>query len=389
MTDSDDVVAAVGEVAAGWRSERAERLARRHLERSDFAALADTGLLRLPVPETQGGAWRDPASSTRPIAEALRLLAAADPSPALVAAMHPAVVVFWSASPDPDQPGWEAQREAVFATALDGAQWGTVTSEPGSGGDIARTRSTASPLDDENLAESIPGRRYAITGDKHFGSGTGVSHYMLTTALPEGEDDPAAFFLDTRPLAADRPLAGHEIVAEWDGVGMAATQSHAVRLDGCGAVRIEWAKELELLVAGAAPVNLCLFTAVVLGVLDEAVAFARERLGPRQADLRAFEQTEWSRAVTEHWLAQQALEGMLRATESGDPLRALAEGMRGKLAVAGLAEQILLRVTRVIGGGSFSRSSPLASWFEDVRALGFLRPPWGLAFDGVAGQAFD
>jgi hypothetical protein len=34
-----------------------------------------------------------------------------------------------------------------------------------------------------------------------------------------------------------------------------------------------------------------------------------------------------------------------------------------------------------MGGGTFARQSPYGFWFEDVRALGFLRPPWGLAFD--------
>jgi hypothetical protein len=35
----------------------------------------------------------------------------------------------------------------------------------------------------------------------------------------------------------------------------------------------------------------------------------------------------------------------------------------------------------VIGGGTFSRSLPFGYWYEDVRSLGFLRPPWGLAYD--------
>ena len=55
--------------------------------------------------------------------------------------------------------------------------------------------------------------------------------------------------------------------------------------------------------------------------------------------------------------------------------------VRAKEAVADLAEGILLRLTRVLGGGTFSQRSPFAHWFEDVRALGFLRPPWGLAYD--------
>jgi hypothetical protein len=49
---------------------------------------------------------------------------------------------------------------------------------------------------------------------------------------------------------------------------------------------------------------------------------------------------------------------------------------------AQLAESSLTRLTRVLGGGTFARRSPFANWNEAVRALGFLRPPWGLAFDG-------
>ena len=82
----------------------------------------------------------------------------------------------------------------------------------------------------------------------------------------------------------------------------------------------------------------------------------------------------------------QAFEGALRAVESGD--RALYAALRAKEAVAELAESALGRLTRVLGGGTFSRRSPFASWFEDVRALGFLRPPWGLAYDGLFASSF-
>lgn len=369
-------------IADEWRADRPARFARRHLDPADFDRLRAAGLPLLAVPVDQGGAWRGVAASVRPICDALRTLAAGDPSPALVSAMHPAVLSFWLANEAPGHAAWDRQRAEVCATAAAGAQWGTVTSEPGSGGDVARTRSTAIPSDGpDDLA--VSGRRYAVTGDKHFGSGTGMCAFMLTTAIPAGEDRPAAFFLDTRALAAGRPQPGFTIVREWDGVGMAATQSHAVRLDGCPAVRLEWPDTIDSMVRGAGPVNLCLFTAVVLGVVDEAIATAGERIRPRLADLRPFEQVEWAEATADHWLAEQAYDGMLRALESGDPATALHAAQRGKLAVARLAEQTLLRITRVVGGGTFSASSPFAAWFEDVRALGFLRPPWGLAVDGM------
>jgi hypothetical protein len=84
----------------------------------------------------------------------------------------------------------------------------------------------------------------------------------------------------------------------------------------------------------------------------------------------------------------QGYEGALRAVESGDHPRSLHATLRAKEAVAELAESSLGRLARVIGGGTFSRRSPFASWFEDVRALGFLRPPWGLAYDSLFATSF-
>jgi alkylation response protein AidB-like acyl-CoA dehydrogenase len=373
---ADAVRHAVGEIASTWRAERAERLTRRHLDRADFDALRGAGLLAMPIPTEAGGLWAGAAVSARSMCEAYRCLAGGDPSVALVSSMHPAVIAFWLASPDPSQPDWERQRSAVFASALANEQWGTITSEPGSGGDIFRTRATAAQLDGESF---LPGRAYAVTGDKHFGSGMGITDRMMTTAIADGDDAPAIFVLDVRGRPWDGS-AGLLLIAEWDGMGMKATQSHAMRLEGISSVRMAWGGKLEAITRAAGPLVATLFTAVVLGVLDEAVGLARDQIRNRAAGLRPFEQVEWARAEQDHWLAVQAYEGALRAMESGDDA-ALHAALRAKQSVAELAEQTLLRLTRVLGGGTFSQRSPFAHWFEDVRALGFLRPPWGLAYD--------
>lgn len=372
-----EVDVAVREVAARWREERKERQARRHLERADFESLRDSGLLQLPVPVDAGGRWEG-VRSVRPLCEVYRHLAGADASVALVSSMHPAVIGYWIFGPDGSQ-AWTEQRAAVFASALAGEQWGTITSEPGSGGDISRTKAVAAPLEGGAF---LAGALYGISGDKHFGSGSGICDRMVTTAIAEGESDPAVYVLDTR----DRPwdgTAGMELIAEWDGMGMAATQSHAMRLAGAPAVRMAWDGPLDQVTLAAAPFISVLFTAVVLGVLDEAVGLARGQLAAKADQLRAYEQVEWSRAEAEHWLAVQAYEGALRAIEGGDPAVALHDALRAKESVAELAEMVLLRLTRVLGGGTFSQRSPFAHWFEDVRALGFLRPPWGLAYDSL------
>jgi alkylation response protein AidB-like acyl-CoA dehydrogenase len=196
------------------------------------------------------------------------------------------------------------------------------------------------------------------------------------------------FFVDMRERrSGSDPTV--RVTGEWDGAGMVATQSHAARFEAVPAVRLAWEGPVEPLMFQALPMIAALFTAVILGVLDEAVATARAQLAPKRDSMRAFEQVEWSRAELDHWVAEQAFEGLLGAIESGDMLRALRAAVRAKTAVAELAEQSLRRIGQVVGGGTFSRRNPFASWFEDVRALGFLRPPWGLAFDSLFATSFD
>jgi hypothetical protein len=82
----------VGDLVAEWRTDRLGRQARRGLDPNDFARLAGAGFLDVAVPEARGGLWRSVAETTGPICAVLRTLAAADPSVALVASMHPSVI---------------------------------------------------------------------------------------------------------------------------------------------------------------------------------------------------------------------------------------------------------------------------------------------------------
>jgi hypothetical protein len=201
---------------------------------------------------------------------------------------------------------------------------------------------------------------------------------MITTALPEGESSPDLFFMETRDTPWDGS-AGIKLIAEWDGQGMIATQSHAMSFDDFPATRCAWPDHLQQIILAAAPYVACSFTAVIVGIVQAAIEAARKQLVPRHDALRPFEQVEWTRAEQEHWLIEQAYEGMLQAVERDhDSLRSV---LRGKAAIAELAESALARICKVIGGGTFNRTSSFAFWYEDVRALGFLRPPWGLAFD--------
>ncbi|MGK7870895.1 acyl-CoA dehydrogenase family protein [Falsiroseomonas sp. E2-1-a20] len=372
--------------AAELAVQRPERQRRRALEPADFDRLRDIGFHEACVPVAYGGLWEDPRRSIRVLAEAYRTLAGGDPSLALAASMHPAVLSFWRDAEvpvgQPDADAWEAQRREVFVSALGGAWWGTITSEPGSGGDIGKNRAAA-------RRDATAHCGWRITGEKHFGSGSGVTSYMITTAVPEGEAEPAWFVFDMRDVPWDGST-GLALRAEWDRHGMAGTNSHGFTFNDFPARRMAWPGHWRQAIEGNGGTSTILFVGVILGVVDAAMAYMDRQLRARGAPdtpLPAFEKVEWVMAQREAWLAQQAYEGALHGLERHGRSRRDAQMAKANLAT--LAESILTRLCRIAGGGAYSRNSPLCFWFEDVRAAGFLRPPWSVALEGLYAIGWD
>lgn len=375
--DAATVIANVDELAREFQKTWRERQLRRQLDPADFDQLRETGFHLSSVPREHGGHWADLSRSTRAICSMLTALARADSSLALVASMHPSVIAFWTALPTVDseyQANWERQSAHVFARAVEGAWWGTVTSEPGTGGDIMLSKAVATPA-------GAPGK-YAISGAKHFGSGSGLARCMITTALPQGETQPD-FFIVEMPDEPWTGANGVRLIAPWDGHGMTATQSHSLEFRDFPAERSAWPAHIDRMIGGPRGGVVCMFAAVIIGIIDAAMAEARRRLKPSVETMNAFDQVEWTRANQDAWLAAQAFEGMLRGMD--DPATSSKQALLGKLSIAELAETIMLRIGRVVGGGAFSRNSPFGYWQQDVRALGYLRPPWSLAY----ARAFD
>jgi len=373
----------VRDISAHFSQARSERQRRRELVQADFDQLREAGFLLTVVPTDQGGTWESVARSTRPICETLRTLAHGDSSVALVCAMHPGVIVSagWltiPVAPLSFREAWEAQRRWVFQTAREGHWWGTIASEPGSGGDVSKTQTIARP-------GSRPGQ-YSITGQKHFGSGSGITSFMHTAALVEGQKQPDPFFLDMRGVPWDG-TAGVTLLAKWDGYGMIATQSHAMSFQDFPATRFAWPDAHRKAPQAAGEALACLFTSVIVGVVETALETAQRQLTRKRPSMRAYEQVEWARIAMEAWLIHQAYEGMLRSVE--EERNSVYHALLGKTAIAEMAESVLLKICKVLGGGSYSRHSPFGAWLEDVRALGFLRPPWGLAYDSVYALSWE
>lgn len=375
MPTPTDVIHDLALIARDFATATIERQKRRHLEAEDFEQLRAAGFLLTGVPMAQGGLWQDPAGSARDYGEMVRTVAHGDPSVALVAAMHPAVMLnFLAIDTVDDHPAaWAAQRQWAIDTARS-QWWGTLTSEPGSGGDVLKTRTTATPRGDQ----------YLLSGDKHFGSGSGQAAFMLTTARIDAAAKPELFFLQHRDVPWDGS-SGCKMTVAWDGMGMAATQSHAFRLQGFPATKFASTEVLDRIGPVASQIGNMLFTAVALGVADNAMAFARQKLDGKIDSMGAFEKTEWVRCQNELWLAEQAYQGALYAIEANAPDAAVA-ALRCKVTCSELLEAALGRMAKVVGGASYSRALPLAQWTEDIKALGFLRPPLPLAYHQLLEQ---
>ena len=141
-----------------WSPDRPSRMARVALEKADFDDLAAAGFTLTGVPVSHGGLWLDWAQSAARVAGMLRKLAGVDPSLALVASMHPTILLLWLVEPDHVATrGWKEQRDKVFGDAKSGHWFGTIASEPGIGGDIFATRSTA---------DRQPDGSWRMSGDK-------------------------------------------------------------------------------------------------------------------------------------------------------------------------------------------------------------------------------
>ncbi|MBM3222671.1 MAG: acyl-CoA dehydrogenase [Candidatus Tectomicrobia bacterium] len=379
----DTILAEAPRLAQGWAAERSARQQRTQADPADYERLRQLGVHLMAVPTELGGTWEDLPQTARPFCTLLRTLAQGDPSITLASAMHQLVLSSWRMPtvPAPYTDLWTQQRREVFQTVLDGCWWGTIISEPGSGGDINKTRSEAEP--------EKPPLHYRINGLKHFGSGSGLTSFMTTQAVPAGETAPDLFYIETRNHPWDGST-GMKLTAPWRGHGMSSTNSHAFEFTNFPATRVAWPGHRAELMEANGGLGGMAFTSVITGVVDAAMAYTRQRLKDTLGQggaLRALQQVEWANAEQEAWLIQQAWEGAIRTFDQGTQNRRTV--LLAKTSIAHLAESVLRRLCQLSGGTAYTWYSPLGAWFEDVRALGYLRPPWTLAYDQLATMSWQ
>ena len=380
------------------RARQAAAVAAEHAARHDrdgtfptegLAALARSGYLGLVLPPEHGG---EGASVAEMLLGNLEL-GRGDASLALVVAMHGAFLGrvrdagLWPAATFE-----RVAREMSAARDGQGALINSLATEPELGspsrGGLPQTRA-------RRTADG-----WTLSGRKTFSSGAPVLRWgVVSAAADDGEEPRVASFLV--PLAAP----GVSIEASWDSLGLRATASHTVVLDG---VRVGLADELPRADAGHAggPVPFerawsLTVAAVYLGVAEAArqaaATFARERTptalqGKSIASVPHIRQ----RAGRIDLLLYQA-RGLLLSTARAWDSEPSPEGrcrMDGALAAAkvtasNLSVQVVEEAMRLVGGSSMERTRPLERHYRDVRG-GLHHPPQDdAALELLARQALD
>jgi alkylation response protein AidB-like acyl-CoA dehydrogenase len=340
-----------------------------------IAALDEAGVLAAPVPVELGGLG---VASTHDLVVASSRLARGDASVAIGVNMHLIAVhnmerrrqVALAAGAERRARGFAASLERV---AREGAVLAAAISEPGQ--DLTRpgTRATRTPS-----GWRIDGRKFFCT----MSPAATDLYVAVTYADDEGVDRYAYAMVPTT-------APGVVVHDDWDALGMRASGSHSISLDGVelptAAVRGGFRAGDPLpyiernLVAGL------FHAAASLGIAESADATARSGLdGRSNGDARPRMQVAdnaidlaasrgiLSRAgalVDDHRAAHPASDG------EAEDLRALfAEAQAAKAFVNEAAARVVDRALALSGGAGYLNGSPLARAYRDVRAGSFMHP---------------
>jgi alkylation response protein AidB-like acyl-CoA dehydrogenase len=329
-------------------------------------ALYDAGIIIAPFATHLGGEQATLQQST----DAIRQLAAASPSLALIASMPVGLAGMYGlgpgAAPAQHREAWMSQVEAVAANYREQELYAACNSEKGAGGSLAATKTTA----------ALGPGGFALTGEKILAtSGAYATHYFSTAKVQPAEL-PGAGVVEFFFVRSD--ASGVEILDDWDGFGMRATESQTVRYTGAPT---EALVGFPNLIETVQPLQYwyCLFAAVPLGCA-QAVLHELATPAPQSPALRL--------RFAEAAMRLESLAAYLNETASGwcaaaGPAYA-ARVLRTKTYVTQESTKLCAELFALGGGRHYRRNSRIAMLMADAFAGTALRPPLSLALETLA-----
>jgi alkylation response protein AidB-like acyl-CoA dehydrogenase len=406
----EELVALAGDLAARFAARAPRHDRDGSFPHENFADLHASGYLALSIPREFGGA----GATILELTLAQERLARGDASTALGAAMHlsilgrlgQAVLAGGAAGGGAAAGGWTRERYARVAQTViaEGALINSAASEPETGSPSRGGRPATTAVPDGGP----PGapEAFVITGRKTYTTMAPALRYILLSATVEAPDGPAA-----GQFLLERGAPGMRVEETWDTVGMRASGSHDLVLEGvrvpAGALLTR--RPYGVPAAPGPPVEpsapatpaapplagrngtppegpgwAALIPAVYLGVAtaarDAALRFAADRrpqplggksIGELPSVQRLLGEIEVALAESRALLFGTA-EAWIEAPWRRDAL--LPHLGTAKYVVTNRAVEVTDRAMRVVGGAALARANPLQRYYRDVRA-GLNHPP--------------
>ena len=250
-------------VAREYLAPNAERVDREGVFPAEsIAALRDSGLLGILVPEDQGG----PGESFVTSVVVTETLAKSCAATAMIYHMHQTAIPTLCAAAN------DAQVQDVIEKILSGEWLGAFAmSEPGSGNKIWHMDSHA----------RRNGDGYVIDSFKSFCTSAGYADFYLVPTRTNKEATPSDLSLFL--VRGDDPNV--KPIGEWDGMGLRGNGSRPIHFDHCkvqeDALFGGEAEGLSYMMAYSLPIYLCGMSACYLGVAQGAYESAVEHVTSR------------------------------------------------------------------------------------------------------------
>jgi alkylation response protein AidB-like acyl-CoA dehydrogenase len=336
-------------------------------------SLRDAGYLVAPVPAALGGLG---VSSVHDLVVASGRLARGDASVAIGVNMHLIAVMALARRMEVAVAAGKARRAEAFAASLRA---------------IVRERSVIAAAQSERGQDlTRPATRavrtaggWRIDGHKVFCTMSPAATTLLTAVSFDDDDGVERYGFVQVPAGA----RGVTVNGDWDALGMRASGSHSITLDGvelpADAVRGGFRTGEPVPYLDRNITSGLFHASASLGIAE--AAFARVAMPERVADdaratmLVAEAAIDLSAArgalaraaslVDEHYAAHPAGEGT-----DDEVVAVFSEGQAAKTFVVDAATRIVDRALALSGGAGYLNGSPLARAYRDVRAGAFMHP---------------
>ena len=312
--------------------------------------LFDLGVMSIEIPETYGGAGGHFFLSVIAVEELSRV----DPSVAVVVDVQNTLVsnaiLKWGSDALKRQFLPRLANDTVGAYAL---------SEAGSGSDAFALTTRAVEDGDDYM---LTGRKLWITN----GHEAGLFVVMATV-------DPDAGYRGITAFIVERDRAGFEVGKKEDKLGIRASSTCELLLDGCrvpranvlGEVGQGYKVAIETLNEGRIGIG-AQMVGLSQGALEHALAYVKERkqFGKAIGEFQAV-QFQLAQAATELEMARVGVYNAARLRDAGRPF--LTEAAMAKLFSSQVAERVTSLAVQLFGGAGYTKDYPVEKLYRDAK----------------------